>query len=156
MIEATIKQTAPNTVAFKVMRGPYAQIPEGFRKLYEWVEHYGLQPAGMPEALYLTDPKATPEEEAEWEVWAPIAGGPGQTGPDDEGFGVKRIEPETIAAATHVGPYREIAPVYDELSHWLTEQGYSMVGPPREVYLSGPEVPEAEQMTEVQMPVSHV
>jgi len=155
MLEASIKQTEPMTVAFKVMRGSYNQIPEGYGQLYGWVGHYGLQPAGMPAAIYLTIPDVTPEAEAEWELWAPIAGGAGDVGPDEQGFGVKRIEPETVASAMFKGPYDQIAPVYEQLDAWVAENGYSVVGPPREIYHSDPdEVPPEEYLTEVQMPVA--
>jgi AraC family transcriptional regulator len=154
MFEAEIKHNGPLTVAFKVMRGDYSQTPDGFQQLYDWVEHYGLQPVGMPQALFLTLPSETPEGEAEWELWAPIAGGSGDTGPDEDGFGVKRLEPDTFASAMHKGPYDEIAPVYEQLGRWVEEHGYRVVGPPREVYYSDAEaVAPQDYLTEVQMPV---
>jgi effector-binding domain-containing protein len=150
-----IKQTEQLTVAYKVMRGPYEQAPDGYGSLYQWVEHYGLKPTGMPEALYLTIPDVTPEAEAEWELWAPIAGGAGETGPDEQGFGVKRIEPEVVASDVHKGPYQSVREVYDRLFSWIEEHGYQVVGPPREIYYSDPEeVPPEEHVTEVQMPVA--
>ena len=157
MIQAEVKHTGPLTVAFKVMKGSYSETPTGFQQLYEWVEHYGLQPAGMPQALYLTIPGETPEGEAEWELWAPIAGGSGETGPDESGFGVKRLEPEALAAAVHKGPYEQVGTVYRELLEWIGDHGYQVVGPPREVYMTDPdEVPPEEYLTEVQMPVMKV
>lgn len=156
-MDATIKNNGPQTVAFKVMRGSYRQTPEGYSALYRWIEHYGLRPAGMPQAIYITMPSVTPEEEAEWELWAPIAGGPGEVAPDDSGFGVKRVEPETVASAVHKGPYDEVGPLYEELQAWVDEQGYRIVGPPREIYYSDPkEVPPEETITEIQMPVARV
>jgi effector-binding domain-containing protein len=153
--EATIKTAEPVTVAFKVMHGPYAQMAEGMGALYAWVEHYGLVPTGMPAAIYLTVPSVTPEAEAEWEIWAPIAGGAGDTAPDDQGFGVKRIEAETVASAIHKGPYEELAEAYAALVTWVAEQGYQIVGPPREFYHSDPaEVPPEEYLTEIQLPVA--
>lgn len=154
MIQAEIKQTNPQTVAFKSMHGSYSDTPKGYQQLYEWVEHYGLRPTGMPEAIYLTMPSVTPEGQAEWELWAPIAGGAGQTGPDEDGFGVKRIEPETVASVMYKGPYDGVGAVYQELWEWMGEQGYTEVGPPREVYYSGPEVPPEETVTEIQIPVA--
>lgn len=157
MSEPTIKQTAPFTVAFKVVKGEFDQIPGAFYELYQWVEHYGLQPVGDPLALFLTVPENTPAQLAEWEVWAPIAGGAGETGPDDAGYGVKRIEPETMASCTYIGPYTKIAPTYERLESWIAEEGYTVVGPPREIYQSDPaEAKPEEYVTEVQMPVARV
>lgn len=154
MFEAQIKKTDPQTVAFKVMHGPYDQIPQGYGELYGWVERYGLQPTGMPQAIYLTIPDVTPESEAEWELWAPIAGGAGDVVRDEQGFGVKRVEPETVASVMFKGPYDQIAPAYVELAQWIEGQGYTEIGPPREIYHSDPErVPPAEYLTEIQIPV---
>lgn len=154
-MEAQIKQTAPVTVAYKSMHGPYSQIPDGYRSLYEWIEHYGLQPTGMPEAIFLTRPDITPESDAEYELWAPIAGGAGKTSPEEDGIGVKRVEPETVASAMHKGSYDAVAEVYQELNEWVGIHGYEVVGPPREVYYNGPgDVPPSEYVTEVQFPVA--
>lgn len=153
MFEAQIKHTEPETVAYITMRGAFDQIPSGFERLYGWVGHYGLQPVGMPQAIYLTIPGVGAVEDAEWELWAPIAGGAGKTEPGDDGIGVKRLEPETVASAIHTGPYEEIGPVYERLESWAVDEGYEVVGPPREIYHSPPETPPAETVTEIQMPV---
>lgn len=153
MFEAQIKPNGPLTVAFMKMRGPYDQAEEGYRLLYQWIHHYGLQPNGMPQAVYVTVPSVTPEEDAEWELWAPIAGGAGKTEPDEAGIGVRRIEADTIASTIHTGPYEELGEVHEQLAAWVAEQGYAIVGPPREVYHSGPEVPAEQTVTEVQVPV---
>jgi effector-binding domain-containing protein len=155
MFEAQIKQVGPMTVAFLVMHGAYDQAGEGFARLYTLVGRYGLQPAGMPAALYLTMPDTTPESEALWELWAPIAPGPGLVEPGDEdGFGVKRIEGATVASTMYRGPYEGIAPTYEQLTAWIAEQGARAVGPPREIYYSDPkDVSPDEYLTEVQFPV---
>ncbi len=154
MADVSIQQIGPLNVAFKFVRGPFEQIPQAFGELYPWLEHYGLHPAGMPQVLYITDPKVTPLEENEWEVWAPIAGGAGLTGPDEHGFGVKRIEPETMATSVFTGSWDAIAPFYDEVLAWLEANGYRPSGPIREVYYDGPEVPPDQNRTEIQIPVT--
>lgn len=153
MIDAQIKATEPLTVAFLQMHGSYDETPDGFRRLYETVEHYGLQTAGPPHALFVTVPQTTPPGEAEWELWAPIAGGAGTVEPDEHGFGVKRVEPKTVAATVHRGPYDQVAPTYEALERWLDEQGWLIVGPPEEIYLSGPDTPPEETLTEIEFPV---
>ena len=52
MTEPSIITTEPVTVAFITMHGPYAQTPEGLGRLYGWIGQHGLQPAGMPAAVY--------------------------------------------------------------------------------------------------------
>lgn len=155
MFEAQLKETDPQTVAFLVMRGSYDQTPQGLAKLYGLVGRYGLRPAGPPEALYLTMPDVTPEGEAMWELWAPIAGGPGEVDADETGFGVKRVDGQTVASTMHKGPYDTVAETYEQLTAWVADHNAQPVGPPREIYLSDPqEVPPEEYLTEVQFPVT--
>ena len=153
MFEPTIKQIEAQTVAFKVMHGPYSQTPEGYGELYGWIGQHGLQPAGMPQAVYLTMPGETAESESVWELWAPVAEG-AEVVADERAIGVKRIEAGTVASAMHRGPYDEVGPVYEKLFAWIPTQQCAVCGPPREVYFSDPaEVPPEEYLTEIQIPV---
>lgn len=154
MFEASIKQTYPMTVAFISMRGPYAQIPEAFGRLDDWLSERGLMPAGMPEGVYLNDPQCTPGAEAVWELWAPVADGTPPFEAGDDGLGVKVVPAGTVVSAMHRGPYDTIAPIYDALAGWVAANGYVLAGPPREIYYSDPdEVAPEETLTEVQFPV---
>lgn len=153
MFQASIKQTEPLTVAYLPMQGPYNQIPDGYRKLYEWIDHYGLQPAGMPEAIYLTTPETTPEPEALWELWAPVAPGLSETEPAEDHIGVKQVAQETVASAMHRGSYDTLSSTYEALGNWVAENGYVPVGPPREIYMSPAEIPPEDTLTEIQFPV---
>ena len=156
MFEAMIKQTEPTTVAYIAMRGAYSQTPEGFGRLYGWVAEHGMQPTGMPYAVYYTSPADTPESEALWELRAPVAG-PSEMEPDSEGRGVQLVPAMTVASTTHIGPYDTIAPTYAALADWVSHQGYRMAGPPAEFYFSDPkEVPPEEYVTEVQFPVEKI
>ncbi|MBE0477241.1 MAG: GyrI-like domain-containing protein [Coriobacteriia bacterium] len=153
MFQAEIKQTEPMTVAFLSRRGPYSLIPEGFAELYGWVREYEHVPEGKPMAVFLTGPER-PEDEAAWELWAPIEGGEIAFGPDERGLGVKQVEPATVASAMHTGPYETIEPTYRRLAEWAGEQGYGITGPPRELYYSDPrKTPPEEYLTEIQFPV---
>ena len=154
MFEATVKQLEPETVAFLSMSGAYEQIPEGYGKLYGWVEATGLTPAGMPSAVYLTMPGDASGDEARWELWAPVAGSADEAELNESGLGVKRVPGRTVAAATHRGPYETVEPTYMSLTRWVADEGYDIAGPPEEVYFSDPnEVPPEEYATEVRFPV---
>ena len=72
MFEGKVVQTDPITVAYLPMTGPYSQIAEGYGKLYGWVAQAGLVPMGMPQSVYITSPREVPEDQAEWELWAPV------------------------------------------------------------------------------------
>jgi effector-binding domain-containing protein len=55
-----------------------------------------------------------------------------------------------------MGPYHEIAEAYQALELWAKEQGYAYTGPPREVYLVGPDQvdDDADLRTEVMFPIT--
>lgn len=154
MLDVQLKQTEPATVAFLHMSGGYDQIPDGYRQLYEWVGNHGLQPVGMPEAVYFTNPEEVPPDKAEWELWAPVAPVAEQPEPAADRMGVKSVGRLTVAAATHKGTYDSIESTYRALGQWIAENGYMIVGPSHEVYFSDPEkVPPEETLTEIRFPV---
>lgn len=154
MIEVTVKQTEPMSVAYASMQGAYAQIPAALGRVYGFAAQSGLIPTGMPHAVYYTAPDAGPESEALWEVWAPVAGEPAETAPDASGLGIKRVPAKLVASAMHKGPYETIEPTYRELAQWVADEGYAMAGPPEELYYSDPAVtPPEEYLTEILFPV---
>jgi effector-binding domain-containing protein len=157
MFEAELKQAEPETVAYITMRGAYDQIPQGMGSLYGWVAQHGLHPTGAPRAVYLTPPSdAAAGTEAVWELWAPIADAvDAMPGPD--GVGVKHIPEHVVATTMYHGPYEQIPPTYDALMEWVSGHGYTLVGPPEEIYYSDPnEVPPEEYLTEIRFPVAEV
>jgi len=154
MFQPEIKQTEAQVVAYLTMHGPYAQAPEGFGRLYGWLAQHGITPAGMPAAVYLTTLPETLEEDAVWELWAPLAGEIAEAEPDDSGVGVKAVPPMSVVSAIHTGPYETVGPTYEEMRAWITGHGYQIAGPPKEIYYSDPaRVSPEEYVTEIQMPV---
>lgn len=152
--DARVKDMGRRTVAYLEVRGPYAQMPEAYGRLYRWIDAEGLVPSGMPEAVYLTSPAEVPEEQAVWEVRGPIAGDVPPRAAVADCPGVKVLEPARVACLLHKGPYETIGPAYQHLLQWATENGYAMSGPPEEVYFSDPaNVPPEEYLTEVRFPV---
>jgi len=157
MIEAKVKTTPPETVAFIEMHGPYGQIPQAMGTLYGWVSGHGLTPAGMPHAVYLSAPDEVPEDQARWQLLAPLAADPHDAAPDESGIGIKHELPHLVAAAMHRGPYDTIGSTYMALKTWILERGFRVVGPPEEVYFSDPdEVPPSEYLTEIRFPVARL
>ncbi|HWI60996.1 MAG TPA: MerR family transcriptional regulator [Symbiobacteriaceae bacterium] len=99
-------------------------------------------PAGRPMTIYHEweyDPDGM-----DMEAVLPVATGGEQT-----------LPAVTVASATHVGPYEQIGQTYEPLFAWVSEHGYQIAGPIREVYLvtvdSGK--PAAELVTELQVPI---
>jgi effector-binding domain-containing protein len=95
-----------------------------------------------------------PAEELLWEIHLPISRDVAPSGTDKRGLGVKKVEGAEVAATMHKGPFHEVGKVYGALAGWITENGYQIVGPPEEVYLTDPAyTPAAELLTEVRFPV---
>ncbi|MHB9002631.1 MAG: AraC family transcriptional regulator [Coriobacteriia bacterium] len=156
MFQPEFKTIEPITVAFVAGTGPYAQIPDGYDRLYTWIAMHGHSPApdGMPMAVYMTDPATVPEDMAVWELWAPVADEPEPAPADSDGLGIKRVEGGLVASAMHKGSYDEMGPLYTQLVSWISGQGYDIAGPGVEVYYSDPEeTPAEETLTEVRFPV---
>lgn len=75
-------------------------------------------------------------------------------GADERGLGVKRVEGAEVASTMHKGPFDQVGATYGALAGWIAENGYEIVGPGEETYLSAPdETPPEELLTEVRFPV---
>jgi effector-binding domain-containing protein len=136
------------------MTGPYAQIPQGYGRLYGWIQQRGLQPAGMPAAVYLTAPAEVPEADARWELWAPLAGNPAEEGAEVGGISIKHVPEMLVATTMHRGPYDTMAATYEALWEFVAAEGYEVAGPPMERYHSDPNTtPPEEYLTEVIVPL---
>ena len=154
VIEVTVKKTEPVTVAFLSMKGPYTLISESFGKLYGWIGERGYIPSGPPLGVYFNSPDQVPAEDLLWELQSPIGGDVTPSGPDEHGFGVKKVEGAEVASTMHKGPYEEMGNIYGEFVGWIIGNSYEIVGPSTEVYLSNPaETPSEELLTEVRFPV---
>lgn len=152
--ECRVTSTEPMVVACLSMRGPYAQVPEGYGRLYGWIGQRGWQPTGMPLAVYLTSPLEVPEANAEWELWAPVAGHLPETEPDEQGICVKHVPAMLVATSTHLGPYEQMDATYKALWECVAAEGYEIDGPPIERYNSDPDTtPPEEYVTDVMVPL---
>jgi effector-binding domain-containing protein len=63
-----------------------------------------------------------------------------------------------MACVVHTGPFATIGAAYDALGKWIGQNGYQIVGPPRELNLRVPE-PLGNQndpntVNEIQFPVA--
>lgn len=63
------------------------------------------------------------------------------------------IPARKIAVCLHKGDYNELAQLYNEMEQWAKDKGYEASGTSIEHYYTGPEVPEAEQVTRIVMPL---
>ncbi len=110
-------------------------FPEAARKMR-------ARPAGPPMSLYY-DTEFDPEH-VDVEVLFPVTA-----------RGERTLPGRTVASVVHVGPYDAVSPVYAKIFAWVNENKRRVVGPPREIYLVGPESGKspAEYVTEMQLPI---
>ena len=57
------------------------------------------------------------------------------------------------AFCMYLGPYSEMAPVYNEMAVWIIKNGFTAVGTSYEYYFNGPDCPEDQLLTQIVMPV---
>jgi len=124
-----------------------------------WGRSYGaLRQRGLDESA----PCFTLYLDEEWdpahfnvELVYPVAGEVPESLPFGEGevLTVRDIPAVPAAACTiYVGSYDGLSAAYMELGRWIEQNGYRVVGPPREVYLRGADSGQ-EPVTELQFPV---
>lgn len=123
-------------------------IGEGFVKIGAYLKESGVEPSDIPFAEYPAFAQMT-EDNIEFSV--------GFYTPDllpvkDEIQSVT-VPPRKIAVCLHKGNYNELAQLYNEMTKWIEEKGYSSVGTSIEHYYIGPETLEAEQITRIVMPL---
>lgn len=150
----TVKERETGTVAFIAVKGPFTQVGPAFGTLYAWIEQHRLTPSGPPSGLYFDAPGQVAVEEMRWELRSPIAGDVGEMGPDEQGLGVKRVGACLVASTIHRGPYDQLGRTYEALGSWIAQNGYQIVGPAEDVYLTDPaEVAPEDTLTEILFPV---
>lgn len=153
-IDVTVKKTEPMIVAFLSVKGPYTLIGESFGKLYGWIGEKGYVPSGPPMGVYFNSPEQVPADELLWELQSPIGGDVTPSGPDETGISVKKVGGAEVASTMHKGRYEEVGNIYGALVDWIMENGYEIVGPSEDVYLSDPaQIPPDELLTEIRFPV---
>jgi len=151
----TIVEVKPQTVLGIRRRGHYRDIRPLIRKVLEYGQEKGITFNGPP--FYLSHEKtqeesmkADREGTADLEVALPLPS-------EVEGTGeitCYRIEGGKMAMVTHKGPHRECGMAFVKLHEWLEENGKTVTGPMREVYLNDPaEVSKEEIITEIYAPI---
>ncbi len=63
------------------------------------------------------------------------------------------IPARKIAVCLHKGTYDEMAQLYNEMAEWIKTKGFEPTGTSIEHYYTGPDVPEADHITRIVMPL---
>jgi DNA-binding transcriptional MerR regulator/effector-binding domain-containing protein len=104
-----------------------------------------LKPCGPFLAIYHDD-NFNPED-TDIEVGVEISG--------DGGEHIRQLNPGFCCFATHIGPYDDFSKCYAALMEWIEKEGYSIAGPPFELYVKGCEsnLAPSEYVTEIYYPI---
>ena len=155
-MEIVEKKIGKRQIAYITYKGPYQEIPSligelvGFLTAKGILTTKGVQWRGPPFCIYLNSPHEVPVEELMYEVGMPFAGEA-----EEEGrVKVKTVPEYLVLLTTHKGPYSENPMAYSAIVQYAYQNGYEIIGPPMETYISDPhETPEKELITEISFPV---
>ena len=120
-----------------------------FGDVYGYLGAHGVEPEGPPFVIYHGIPQG--DDPFEVEICAPVA----RAADAPAGWQLQELPAGTFATLLHVGPYDTLAAAYDTLMTWLFDHDMTMVGPPREVYLSEGDTPPEQVKTIIEIPVTH-
>jgi effector-binding domain-containing protein len=153
-ITAPVKTTKPAIMAYIQIKGPHSQIPQTFRKLYDWISKKEYKPTGPATVVYLSTPGQVPGNQSVWELRSRLSGDVEIINPDEQGLGIKGVEAFQVASILHKGQYEKIEQTYNSLKNWINKNNYEITGPYEESYFNSPEqVPPGELLTEIRFPV---
>ena len=142
VIVASMRTTIPNYDAY------YKIYPE----MGEYMEQQKVE-CSLPEYCFTIYHDG---EYKESDIYVEICEAVTDYAEDSDKVKFKKIEEvENAACVLHKGPYSTIGMAYGAVMKWIEENGYEVVGLPRESYIDGvwnKETP-AEWLTEIQIPV---
>ncbi|BDZ66748.1 GyrI-like domain-containing protein [Methanobacterium ferruginis] len=155
-MEIIEKKLEKRQIAYITYKGSYQEITGligeivGFLIAKGILTTKGVQWMGPPFCVYFNSPHEVPVEDLMYEVGMPFAGEA-----EEKGRVKIKITPEQLVLSTvRKGSYSECAVAYGEIAKYAYQNGYEIVGPPMETYISDPhETPENELLTEISFPV---
>lgn len=91
------------------------------------------------------------EADVDVEVWVPVPAGTRVRSP----LSVRELPEQSTVRAVLRGPYAQLGQACDQLVHWATDRGLSVVGGLLYVYVTDPSTTEpADLVTEIHLPVA--
>lgn len=139
MVAASLAQT-----------GPYSRIGETMRKLKSWIDVKGLEQAGYPFCLFYDNPSETSSLELRGEACIPV-----RNTFDPEGdFRVKEFPDVQVAETRHSGAPEDFGKTYGPFLEGLLKQGYNLLGPAREYFMTVSDVKGPGSGFLIQQPIA--
>ena len=152
--EVVIKKVPPLKVAsIREVVPTYKDITILFNKICPYLYGMGnkVQFTGPPIALYYD--KEYKDSDVDMEVAIPIA----SDVPEKNGITVRELPGyEQVASTMHKGRYDTIKDAYQAMFKWIEDNGYNIIGPDREIYMTDPKEVKSpeENVTELQFPIA--
>jgi effector-binding domain-containing protein len=135
--EVHLRETQPQLVASIRGKAAWAEVglfvKDALIEICTGMSEQGTRFAGPPLAMYHSA-EAT-EAEIDLEIAVPVADPVEPTGRMDN----FTIPGGLVAVTMHCGRYEDVGPAYRALGEWVQEHGHETAGPPREVYIVGPD-----------------
>lgn len=149
-MEIVEKKLGKRQVAYITYKGSYEEVPVLMGEVVGFIMAKGLQIMGPPYGVYFNSPQEVSVEELMYEIAMPFAGEA-----EEEGRVKIKTNPEQLVLSTvYKGPYSECGTAIGALAEHAYKNGYEIIGPPMETYISDPnQTPESELITEMSFPV---
>jgi effector-binding domain-containing protein len=126
------------------------ELSQAFGEVYGHLAAQEVAPEGPPFVIYHGTPVA--DDPFDVEICAPVD----RATDPPAGWQVRELPAGLFATLLHVGPYDTLGTAYEEITEWIGSHGLAVAGPPREVYLSGPDTPPDRVKTIIELPVAEV
>lgn len=141
-------RTVPGTQALSMLEKVYVRdlpafIDRAIHALYRQAGAQARRTIGHPTVIYHGE--VNEDSSGPVEVCLPVEGGTGDT---EEGMRLIEFPAGTEAYTTITGAqcrFPEILRAYDAVHAWITRNGRTPAGPPREIYFSDREQPEGDE-----------
>ena len=151
--EVTVTELASVTAAHVRGHTTTAEIGEavgqGLKELFEFAAAAGAAPTGPPQLAYPGGFR--PGAQVDLDLYLPISKAVPAQGTVD----VVELPGGPVAQTFHQGRYDTIGAAYEAVFRWIHTTDHHRAGPPREIYLTGPDATSspADYLTEVVVPL---
>jgi len=138
MTDPKLETRRAANLAYIEHQGPYDKVPweDYIKQLYGWAKEQKVMPGFYPMAIYHDDPEKTAPENCRSDIGITFKGrAKGQAG-----VKIRKMPAMKVATISHRAPGSEFKNTYAKLADWIGKKGYTVSGPPIEVYSKKPEV----------------
>ncbi len=137
-------------VAFVERKGAYSGVADAMRELKSLIDLKGIAQAGYPFCLFYDNPLQTDESQLRSEVCIPVS----KPFDPERSVRMKEMPETTVAETRHHGPPEEFAKTYGPFLEALLNNGYQIVGPAREYFMTVSDVTGPGAGFLIQQPVA--